>query len=131
MIGIDTNVLLRLFVENDLAQCERARGYVERITHDESCLINPIVLSEFAWTLARKGKKPRAEVARLIEEILSADDLEIVHRSAAEQALAAYRRGKADFPDYFLAHINADLARSTTVTFNKAALDSGAFSAVP
>jgi predicted nucleic-acid-binding protein len=131
MIGLDTNVLLRLFVEDDPTQCERARGYVERVTRDESCLINPIVLSEFAWTLARKGKKPRGEVARLIEEVLSADDLEIVHRPAAEQALAAYRRGKADFPDYFLAHINADLGCSATVTFDGAALDSGAFSAVP
>ena len=131
MIGLDTNVLLRLFVEDDLAQCERARGYVARVTSDESCLINPIVLSEFAWTLARKGKKPRGEVARLIEEVLSADDLEIVHRSAAEQALASYRRGKADFPDYFLAYINADLGCSTTVTFDGAALDSAAFSAVP
>jgi predicted nucleic-acid-binding protein len=131
MIGLDTNVLLRLFVEDDPARCERARRYVEQITSDDSCLINPIVLSEFAWTLARRGKKPRDEVARLIEEVLSADDIEIVHRSSAVQALASYRRGKADFPDYFLAQINAELGCTTTATFDGSALDSKVFSAVP
>jgi predicted nucleic-acid-binding protein len=100
MIGLDTNVLLRLFLEDDPAQCERARRFVDAATADERCLVNSVVLAEFAWTLARSYKKKRPEVARLIEGVLSMDDLEIPHRRDAERALAAYRAGKADFPDY-------------------------------
>jgi predicted nucleic-acid-binding protein len=131
MIGLDTNVLLRLFVEDDPAQCKRVRRFVDAATADEPCLINSVVLAEFAWALAKKMKRKRAEVARLIEEVLSADDLDIPQRSAAQRALAAYRAGKADFPDYFLAEINAELGCASTATFDLVALDSPAFSSVP
>ena len=46
-------------------------------------------------------------------------------------ALAAYRSGKADFPDYFLAEINLELRCASTATFDQAALDHSAFSPVP
>ncbi|MGO9419020.1 urease subunit alpha [Roseiarcus sp.] len=103
MIGLDTNVLLRLFLEDDPAQCERARSFVDAATADEPCVVNPVVLAEFAWTLARSYKKKRPEVARLVEGVLSMDDLEIPYRSAAQGALTAFRADKADFSDYFLA----------------------------
>jgi predicted nucleic-acid-binding protein len=131
MIGLDTNVLLRLFIEDDPAQCKRARRFVDAATVDEPCLVNQVVLAEFAWALAKKMKSNRAEVAHLIEEVLSADDLNIPQRRAAQGALAAYRAGKADFPDYFLAAINAELGCASTATFDGAALDSPAFSPVP
>jgi predicted nucleic-acid-binding protein len=131
MIGLDTNVLLRLFVEDDPAQSDRARRFVNAAAADEPCIVNPVVLAEFAWTLARNFKIRRQEVARLIEGVLAMDDLEVPFRHAAERALAAYRAGRADFPDYFLAEINLELGCASTATFDRAALDSSAFSSVP
>jgi predicted nucleic-acid-binding protein len=131
MIGLDTNVLLRLFVEDDAAQSDRARRHVGAMTVDEPCVINSVVFAEFAWALAKKMKQKRTEVARLLEAVLSADDLHIPDRRAAERALAAYRSGKADFPDYFLAEINLELGCASTATFDLAALDHSAFSSVP
>jgi predicted nucleic-acid-binding protein len=131
MIGLDTNVLVRLFVEDDPAQSDRARRLVDAAAADEPCVINPVVLAEFAWTLARNFKKKRPEVARLIEGVLSMDDLDVPFRRAAQGALNAYRRGKADFPDYLLAAINAELGCASTATFDRAALDDSAFSPVP
>ena len=131
MIGLDTNVLLRLFIEDDPAQSDRARRFVNAAASDEPCIVNPIVLAEFAWTLARNFKIRRQEVARLIEGVLSMDDLEVPFRHAAEGALDAYRGGKADFPDYLLAAINAELGCASTATFDRAALDYPAFSSVP
>ena len=59
-------------------------------------------------------------MARLIEEVLSADDLEFLIAAPRRRALAAYRGGKADFPDYFLAAINAELGCASTATFDRA-----------
>ena len=89
------------------------------------------MLAEFAWILARRYKRNRPEVARLVAGVLSMDDLEIPYRRAAEGALAAYRCGKADFPDYFLAEINAELGCASTATFDGDALDFPSFSPVP
>ncbi len=131
MIGLDTNVLLRLFIEDDPAQCERARRLVGAAAAERPCLVNPVVLAEFAWVLATKLKRKRSEVAHLVDEVLSADDLEIPHRRAARDALLAYRTGKADFPDYFIAEINSELGCASTATFDAAALDAPSFSPVP
>jgi predicted nucleic-acid-binding protein len=131
MIGLDINVLLRLFVQDDEAQVGRASRLVGEATRDSPALVNAIVLSEFAWTLAKQGRKPRKDVAHLIGEVLSADDLEIHHRAAANRALVAYARGKADFADYFICEINAELGCATTATFDRDALDCPLFSAVP
>jgi predicted nucleic-acid-binding protein len=128
---LDTNVLLRQFIEDDPAQCERVRRFVETGTADEPCLVNSVVLAEFAWVLTTKLKRKRAEVAHLVDEVLSADDLEIPHRRAARDAVLAYRTGKADFPDYFIAEINTELGCASTATFDRAALDSPSFSPVP
>ena len=131
MIGLDTNVLLRLFLEDDPAHTERARRVVDAATADGPCVVNSVVLAEFAWTLARRLRRERPAVAHLIDEVLSADDLEFPQRDAALNALAAYRKGRADFPDYFLAEINAELGCASTATFDGDALDSPAFSPVP
>ena len=119
MIGLDTNVLLRLFVEDDPTQGDRARRFVDAAAADEPCVVNPVVLAEFAWTLARNFKKKRPEVARLIEGVLSMDDLDVPIAAPRERALTAYRTGKADFPDYFLAEINLELGCASTATFDK------------
>ena len=74
MIGLDTNVLLRLFVEDDPQQNERARRLFDAVSARKTCVVNPVVLAEFAWTLVRGFKKKRREVAHLIAEVLSADD---------------------------------------------------------
>jgi predicted nucleic-acid-binding protein len=109
----------------------RARLFVDGAAAHEPCLVSPIVLAEFAWTLARNFQRKRPELTRLIEGVLSMDDLEIPFRNAAHRALAAFRSGRADFADYFLAEINAELGCASTATFDMAALDSPSFSPVP
>jgi predicted nucleic-acid-binding protein len=93
-------------------------------------MVNLIVLSEFAWTLARNKRLDRDAVADYIEQLIEADDIEIQNAGAARRALTAYRDGAADYPDYLLAAVNVELGCRTTMTFDRDALDYDAFSAV-
>lgn len=131
MIGLDTNVLLRLFMTDDDEQRDRAEQAVASAIVSGKLWINAIVLSEFAWTLARAFKLPRDRIADLLEAVLSADDLDVEHARSAHTAIVIYRRGRADFPDYFLAEINRSAGCSTTLTFDRKAIDSDTFTAVP
>lgn len=131
MIGLDTNVLLRLFMADDEEQRDRAERAVATAISSGSLRINAIVLVEFAWTLARAFKLPRDRVADLVEAVLSADDLDVEHTRSARNALVTYRRSRADFPDYFLAEINRAAGCETTLTFDRKATDSDTFTAVP
>jgi predicted nucleic-acid-binding protein len=129
MIGLDTNVIIRLLTDDDSDRRRQAVTFVSNA--EEPLLINAIVLSEVAWTLARFYKMKRTEIAAHIEELLDADDVKIEFEHAARRALTAYRNGKAGFPDYYLASVNVDLACSRTVTFDKNAADFEAFALIP
>jgi predicted nucleic-acid-binding protein len=131
VIGLDTNVFLRLFVEDNADQTARARRFVAAAVADEHCFVNAVVLAEFVWTLKRRMKREKSDIVRLIAQSLTADDLEFAHCECARRALAAYRSGDADFADYFLAEINRENGCVTTATFDRDALDAPTFSAVP
>jgi predicted nucleic-acid-binding protein len=131
MIGLDTNVLLRILIEDDAAQSERARRYFQSVTTDSPAIINPIVLVELVWTLTKSIKLGKAKVAELIAAVLSSDDLKVMHHGSAMRALAAYKSGNADFSDYFLALINTEMGCSATATFDDKALTFSSFTPVP
>jgi predicted nucleic-acid-binding protein len=131
VIGLDTNVLLRLTVHDDPVELARARACFARAAAEGPVFLGPVVLSEFAWTLSRTFKIGRREIADHIQGFLDSDDIEVAFDASARRSLAAYRVGKADFPDYFIASVNAELGCSATMTFDKKALDFADFRAVP
>jgi predicted nucleic-acid-binding protein len=52
MLGIDTNVVMRLRVSDDAAQTRRARPLIEQVLGcDESMLVTLLVLIESEWVL--------------------------------------------------------------------------------
>jgi predicted nucleic-acid-binding protein len=124
MIGLDTNVLLRLGDDREPDQRDRARALVGS-QGASGCFVNPIVLSEFAWTLTRIYKLPRADVAARIALILEAPEFVVASLDEASRAVHRFRRGPADFADYFLAEINTSAGCATTATFDRDAIKSG------
>jgi predicted nucleic-acid-binding protein len=124
MIGLDTNVLLRLGDEREPGQRARAIALM-RTLGAAGAFVNPIVLAEFAWTLARTYKLSRDEIVDRIEILLEAPEFVIAHDEEAERALTRFRGGPADFADYFLAEINRSAGCDATATFDGDALKSG------
>lgn len=130
MIGLDTNAILRLALDDDADQRRRVIALLSKSPR-EVFSINPIVLAEAAWTLEKKLKRDRARVAAFLEQTLDTEGFQVQFEAATWQALDDYRQGKADFADYLLARINLDLGCRTTFTFDIDALDGEAFSAIP
>ena len=127
MKGLDTNIILRLF---DRTNEEQSRA-VEQLLEDEggsrNFLLNPVVLSEFAWTLERRYKKPRAVIADYMDSILRAPEFEVTFADEASEAVRLYRNGPADFADYLLAAMNKSSGCTTTLTFDEDAAKSEHF----
>ena len=123
MIGLETNVLLRMFDENDPEQRARAHALVSAQGFG-GCYLNPIVISEFAWTLARSYKRQRGEIVQRLSWLLEAPEFVVAHADEAARALNRYLSGPADFADYFLAEINESAGCSRTATFDEDALQS-------
>jgi predicted nucleic-acid-binding protein len=118
LIGLDTNVLLRIFIaDDDRSQHERALNLMR--TAEMPVFVNPIVLSEATWTLSKRFKVGRADVAGFVEKVLASSAFAVANTSAAQRALVLYRQGKADYADYLIAETNAEAGCDQTATFDR------------
>jgi predicted nucleic-acid-binding protein len=128
VIGVDTNVVLRLYDRTDTVQALAADRVVASARERGGCFINPIVLAELAWTLDRTYKLNRTSVAERIDRILNSAEFVVPFADATAAALEKYRSGSAGFTDYLLAEINRSFNCETTFTFDRAAAEGDGFS---
>ena len=122
MTGIDTNVLVRYVVQDDAEQTLTATAFIERhCTVDKPGWVSCIVLSEFAWLLAKGYKYAKVDVVNVLRLLLSIKQLRVEDEMQAWLALRDYRQGTADYPDYLITYRNRLHGCTSTVTFDKKA----------
>mgnify|MGYP001251395813 FL=1 len=131
MIGIDTNVLLRLLIRDDEAQFGRLVAQIDAGAWGDGVLVNPVVVVEAVWVLIKKLDRPKTEVLGFLDDLLGTDGLVILHEAAVARAVATWRTAKCDFADCLIAAMNTEAGASTTLTFDHDALKLPEFSAVP
>lgn len=119
MIGVDTNIILRLFDRTDPGQTAAVERLIGDAASEDGCLVNPIVLAEFAWTLDRTYKLERSLIADHLDRILQATEFIVPFIDQAVAAASLYRKGPADFADYLFSEINRSLGCTTTITFDR------------
>jgi predicted nucleic-acid-binding protein len=128
MIGLDTNVVLRLFDLSDSKQSAAVGRLLTMPDAEGNFLLNPIVLSEFAWTLQRAYQQPRTAIADHLDRLLQSPEFVIPFLDEALDAVCRYRDGRANFANYFLAAINRSLGCNSTLTFGEDAAEGDLFS---
>jgi len=114
--GLDTNVLLRYLLRDDLAQAGRADHEIER---DERFLIDGIVLCEMVWVLEVGYGFSRGDVAAALERILATAQFEIEAKDLALAALDDFRGSTADFSDCLIGRRNRAAGAQEIVTFDR------------
>jgi predicted nucleic-acid-binding protein len=122
VIGLDTNVLLRLLMRDDRVQYEAAARFVkETIAGGEALFINRVVLAELVWALSRTYRRSREEISTAIEQILRTAEFEVEGSTAAWTALHEYRQSGVDFTDSLVGVVNRAAGCSATATFDRKA----------
>jgi predicted nucleic-acid-binding protein len=134
MIGLDTNVLLRWLVQDDILggdaphQVELVRELVERA--EETLFVNQIVIVEIIWVLRSKAGLDKDAVVQLVTRLLLAVKTIVQDRDLLLAALESYSRYPGDFSDHLIGEINKHNGCRTTLTFDRAAAKSPNFSAL-
>lgn len=122
MIGLDTNVLVRYFAQDDAAQFRRAKHLIEtQLTAGSPGYLCSAVIVELVWVLERTYDTPRDLVARILDGVLSSAVLRVEHKAAARRALASYLAGTADYADGLIACLHQDAGCNATLTFDRKA----------
>lgn len=122
MIGLDTNVLVRLFVDDDPVQVRQAREFVNaRCTPDEPGFVDRVALCELVWVLASGYGYGRDAVVKVIQTLLGSRDVVLEDREAVSAALRAFRVRGIDFADALIAVVNRSRGCEFTATFDRKA----------
>jgi predicted nucleic-acid-binding protein len=116
-ITADTNVLVRVLMDDDPQQAQSARV---ALAQAERVVLPVPVLCELVWVLARGYGVDRAGIATAIRTLLDSATV-VTDRSAALAGLAMLEAG-GDFADGTIAHIGAALGGRTFVSFDKRAV---------
>jgi len=101
--GVDTNVLVRLVVSDDLAQQRAVRDRLQRILETgDSVLVPHVVIAELAWVLESAYRYDRAGIASAVEALTETAPFAVDDRETILHALRLYRAGDADLSDYLV-----------------------------
>ena len=101
MIGIDTNILVRAFLEDDEKQAQEAQSFLTKATKDNSLFISSYAILEFAWVLKVKNYT-RKEIYEAIISLTDSTGVVISQKDVILEALEKYIAGRADFGDYMI-----------------------------
>jgi predicted nucleic-acid-binding protein len=115
-ITADTNVLVRVLVEDDLRQSKAAQTALQKA---EVVAISTSALCEVAWVLSQGYKIHAADTAESIRRLLRG--AVVTNRPAAEAGLAMLDAG-GDFADGVIAYEGSWLGAETFVSFDRRAV---------
>ena len=126
MIGVDTNILVRIFANDDPRQAARAARLIDESEPDQ-IFVNVVVLAEFAWTMRRAYRWDDEWIRQALNRIVHHPALRIQHRPSVLEAIANVNIGIHQFADRLIAALNLEAGCETTMTFDKDAADSNGF----
>jgi hypothetical protein len=119
MLGIDTNVLVRFLVRDDLAQFEKARNLIhQEVSAGNRVVINQLVLLETEWVLRSRYSLTKQQIMETISALLDAPDVQFEDEPAVEEALYVWRDTRADFADCLVGARNRRLGCRATASFD-------------
>lgn len=122
MIGLDTNVLARLFVDDDPAQAKSARKFfAEHCSYGDPGFVDRVALCELVWVLTSVHGYDRAAVAMIIRELLRSSDIRLEDDEVVRDALPIFETQGVDFADVLIGLVNRAAGCAATATFDRKA----------
>jgi predicted nucleic-acid-binding protein len=119
MLGIDTNVVMRLLVSDDAGQTRRARELIEQsLGREEPVLVSLLVLIESEWVLRSSYGFKRDAVLGMFRALLEARELSFEDEPAVEEALFHWKDSVCGFADCLITAHNRQLGCRATATFD-------------
>ena len=112
MIRIDTNYIIRYFVNDDTVMADKA----EAILQNENVFIANEIIAEVIYVLNGVYGIDRDMIADLLLELTSFENLLLSDRSVIKRSLEIYKAKKLDYVDCLLC---AYSEQDTIVTFDK------------
>jgi predicted nucleic-acid-binding protein len=120
MIGVDTNILLRLWLNDDPAQSKRIDQLLaEHGGWPGSLLVTDVVLVEAVWTLKSAFEQDKHAQLIAVRSLLEETAFAFEDREAVAAALTLFESGSCGFADCLVVAKHAQQGCDFTATFDR------------
>jgi len=130
MIGVDTNILVRAFLEDDKSQAKRSQEFLAHNSKVNNLFISSYAILEFVWVLKMK-KFTRKEIYEAIITLIDSPGITIGQREVVVAAIEKFLKGKADFGDYIIVAEGEKHGSHYLKTFDQSLLDESSHFSTP
>jgi len=124
MIGIDTNVLIRFLVDDDLRQNSVARAFMAERTVEDPAFVSAVALAEAVWVLHRRLSYPMPVIFDMLRAMLSADAIIIENMEELDALINGDNEPSGDLADHLIAWSCAGAGCDRMLTFDRKAAKS-------
>jgi predicted nucleic-acid-binding protein len=122
MKAIDTNVLVRFLVNDDISQARQVRQYFNTAEKQRETIFVPLlVVAETIWVLESAYEIEREAIISVLNDLALLPILEFENREAIQSAMSSAKHNRLDLADLLIAEIALHSGCQSVLTFDKKA----------
>ena len=126
MIGLDTNVIVRYIMQDDLVQSRKATRLVEEnLSSETPGYITLVTLAEVIWVLKSVYEIASKDLINLVGMLLATKQIRTERASTGYRAVKVFDSGRADFSDALILVVGMEDGCTEIVSFDKKAASIG------
>jgi predicted nucleic-acid-binding protein len=118
MIGLDTNVLVRYIVQDDLAQSRKATMLIESLTDESPGFVSIAALVELVWVVQGCYAASKDDTVAILDRLSRTRTLRLENMDVVSKAVRVYAASSADFADCLIESAGSHAQCSHTATFD-------------
>jgi predicted nucleic-acid-binding protein len=124
MIGLDTNVLVRYIMQDDLKQSPLATRLIESRSVDSRGFVPLVSVVELFWVMSSAYELDRGQLIAAFEALLRTKELVVERAEIVWKALRIFQSANVDFADCLIERSAAAAGCERTMTFDRGAAKS-------
>jgi predicted nucleic-acid-binding protein len=128
MIGLDTNILVRHYTQDDPVQSPKATQFLSaHCTDAVPGWISVPVQCELAWVLRKAYSYSRQDLVKVLSTMRQTRELAVEDETAFDAALSFYSNSSVDFADCLIVARHRLAGVASTITFDERAANLDGF----
>jgi predicted nucleic-acid-binding protein len=121
MTGLDTNVLVRYIMQDDLKQSPLATRLVESRSVESRGFVPLVSVVELFWVMSSAYELDRGQLIAALEGLLRTKELVVERAEIVWKALRIFQTANVDFADCLIERSAAAAGCERTMTFDRGA----------
>jgi predicted nucleic-acid-binding protein len=124
MIGLDTNVLVRYIMQDDLKQSPLATRLIESRSVESRGFVPLVSVVELFWVMSSAYELDRGQLIAALEGLLRTKELVVERAEIVWKALRIFQTANVDFAHCLIERSAAAAGCEKTMTFDRGAAKS-------